>query len=163
EFLNSSSLSPRLRSIIDNIELLHRCSEETEIERTMRESSRHDAKLLKARRIERSIPGYDAVAEELAALDDIEDSQSSLSVGDDDVLDPAAVVRSGLLDREKIDEAMQFLRLRGRMNNNIDENIRRSMVIDDNDSIEEEGLQLLDNESIRSSNNEDDKLVEAWK
>src|SRR3954451_18308187 len=73
-FLNDNSLlSPRLRSVIDNIELLHRCSEETTLDRELRKKAHQDALLTKALRIERSVPGYDAIEEELTMFDEQQD------------------------------------------------------------------------------------------
>jgi hypothetical protein len=112
-FLDDPLLSPRLRSVINNIELLHRCSEETALDRALREGSRHDATLLKARRVERSVPGYDAIEEELCMSDD-EDIDPNATLGEDNYsLDPVKIVKAGLSNLRMVDDAMTHLRLRG--------------------------------------------------
>ncbi|CAG8776969.1 20610_t:CDS:2, partial [Cetraspora pellucida] len=90
-FFNGSSLSPHLKSIISNIELLHRCSEETTLDQELHRNAISDSFLQK-----------------LATL--IVLFTDSLN------FDSAKVIRSGLKDVRMVDEAMSFLRLRGKFN-----------------------------------------------
>lgn len=59
-FLNSPYLSLCLKSIIYNIELLHRCSEKTELDKELRKNAIKNPMLAKACHIDCSVPGYDA-------------------------------------------------------------------------------------------------------
>ena len=161
-FMNDGSLSPRLRNIIDNIELLHRCSEETALDRELREKARQDASLTKALRIERSVPGYDAM-EELALFDEQDDPRTNIAVyGDEAEFDPIAITKSGLKDRAGIDQAILPLRIRGRLPMDDDmppSSPTSSMDIDEPGWIED----LMISHSVRASNDHDESLVKLWR
>lgn len=163
-FLDNPSLSPRLRSIISNIELLHRCSEEAALDRQLRESSRHDATLLKARRVERSVPGYDAIEEEFLMSDDGEDVFPSAAPNAiEHVIDPAQIVKAGLPNTRMIDEAMKHLRIRGRLTAKTHAISTKMTEDDETDSEYGEDVKLVSNDSIRPSNSEDEENVRIWR
>ncbi|CAG8744733.1 3719_t:CDS:2 [Dentiscutata erythropus] len=104
-FLDSSYLSPRLKSIIYNIKLLYKCSEETALDRELRKNALKDPILAKAHRIDRSDPGYNTYNELDLSDNDELPINNTLS---NNILEfnPEAIIRSGLKTIKMVDSAM---------------------------------------------------------
>jgi len=153
------SLSPRIQSIIDNIDLLHRCSEETALDRELRQNARNNPSLAKARRIERSVAGYDA-EEEQALFDDCDNYHDMENTDPQHrpTFDPALIVRSGLRDLNMVDETTSHLRIRGRFPDD-------STKISSNPTttIINHGWMDVDISNVRASDDHDEELLKDWK
>jgi hypothetical protein len=149
-FLQDSNISTRLQSVIDNIELLHRCAEETILDRQLRQMAEKNQEFAKVRRIERSITGYNALEDdELEMLDDQEDFTFSNIT----TLDPHTIMRAGLHNIKFVDNAMLHLHLRGTFN------------IKDSEDLQDD-IDILncnnDNNLFRPCCENDDNLIQIW-
>jgi len=156
-FLNDPSLSPRLRCVINSIELLHRCSDEKTLDYELRENAKSNPSLAKFRRIERSVPGYDA-EEELAIFEDDDGDDNTLNDGDVGVFDATAIIRSGLKDVNMVDIAINVLRIRGRFSDNIASSFNLNETVAE---CSHEDLMIVDN-NIRPHGSRDDYLLKEW-
>jgi hypothetical protein len=174
EFLESETLSPRLRYIIDNIELLHRCSEESALERELRQAAKDEPESARIQRIDRSSSAYDAAEDDLVSslLDDQEiqfdGSNVSLTEGDSGFC-PLSIIKCGLKDPDGVEMALLPLRLRGRFDpdlgisthpttrfqyqpdRNDDENMELPITISSN------------NDDVRPSTDSDENLLKTWR
>ncbi|CAG8806641.1 5885_t:CDS:1, partial [Dentiscutata erythropus] len=110
--------------------------------------------LAKARRIDRSSPGYNV--EDLTDLfDDNDNEQDIVNASNDTVtFNPAAIIRSGLKNVRTVDTAINILRIRGRF---LTKNYTNLTGL--NDSI---NINNLDPNVMRSSDSNDDNLLKMW-
>lgn len=160
-FLDGDTLSIRLRSVINNIELLHRCSDETALDRELREAARHEPISAKVQRVDRSVPGYDTV-EELSESEDEGMSNRISFVFDEPGFNPDAIVRAGLKKLEKTEMTILPLRLRGRFNISLD-TINNDSLADDICETDEEVEFTNVDDNVRSSTEFDENLLKKWK
>ncbi|CAG8576392.1 8887_t:CDS:2 [Cetraspora pellucida] len=95
-FLNSSAISFYLKSIISNIDLLYRCSEETALNCELCKSAKNNLILTKACHIDHLVSGYDVV-DQYNFLDN--DNLDALNASENfTIFDSAAIIQSGLKD-----------------------------------------------------------------
>ncbi|CAG8661901.1 17086_t:CDS:2 [Cetraspora pellucida] len=116
-FLNNPLLSPRLRNIIDNIELIHRCSEESDLDREFKKKAKNDPLFTKIQRITRSAPEYNSEDEYFSSDNDNahplpQDPENNLIE-----IDPILIIRNGLKD------------LNAQNDNNDDDNLPSKLFI----------------------------------
>ncbi|CAG8602697.1 2590_t:CDS:2 [Cetraspora pellucida] len=145
EFLNSSTLLSRLKSIINNIELLHRCSEESTL---VRELKRNSPILAKVQHTNRFIENFDSDDEFILMNNETKhifnfDNEHEIK------LDSISIVRSGLKDITAVDTAMRYLHIQGKFDIYKFQNEAFMNI-------------SLSESEIRISNNYDDKLLKIW-
>ncbi|CAG8636944.1 1942_t:CDS:2, partial [Diversispora eburnea] len=90
-FLQNSNLPARLQFVINDIELLHRCTEETMLDRCLRQIVHKNLEIAKIRRIERSVIGYDNTGDAEILLD-----QDDFNIDNLVSLDPYEIMHSRL-------------------------------------------------------------------
>src|SRR5260363_52820 len=106
-FLTSPLLSPRLKNIIDNIELIHRCSEETTLECELRQKAKSDPLYAKILRVDHSQTEFDSDDDiEFFANNNIQDPDKDLLLQQ---LNPVQIIRLGLNDINMVNVAMNYL------------------------------------------------------
>ncbi|RHZ84007.1 hypothetical protein Glove_86g42 [Diversispora epigaea] len=120
-FLQNPDLSTWLRFVINNIELLHRCAEETTLDRRLRQMAHENLKIAKIRRIERSVVGYNNT-DDTEMLDDRDnfdvnnDDQDNSSIDNSVSLNPYEIMCSGLQNEKFINDAVLHLYLKNKFN-----------------------------------------------
>lgn len=146
--MQSPNLSTRLRSIIINIDLLHKCKEETILDRQLRQMATENPEMSKLRWIERSVVGYDTSANNIEILNNQEDS----NIKDEILFDPCTIIRSRFHNTKLVDEAMLHLYLKGSFN------------VQRNESQNDIGILNYNNDKhhIRPANENDDNLIKLW-
>ncbi|RHZ73186.1 hypothetical protein Glove_232g142 [Diversispora epigaea] len=149
-FLQNPNLLMRLRSIINNIELLHQCAEEIVLDRHLRQVARENLEIAKIQQIERSVMEYDDIGDVEIPIDQYDfDVDNSIS------LNPYEIMHTGLRDAKFVDDAMLHLYLKDKFNN---KNIVQS------NSQEETDVSNNDKQKnyIRPSCENDNHLVKTW-
>lgn len=158
DFLNNSLLSSRLQYIINNIELIHRCSDESDLDNELRKTAINNPVHAKIQCINRCAPEFDT-NEEYFSSDN--DNNQMLSCEDNENLskfDPILIIRNGLKDINTVDTAMNYLRIRGRFP------LNKLNFLFNSFSQNSKEINILNNKkNIRQSNDYDNKLLEAWR
>lgn len=91
---------------------MHKCKEETILDRQLRQMASKSSEMSKLQRIDRLVTGYDTSADDIEILNNPENSYSRNGT----LFEPCTIIRSGFHNSKLIDEAILHLYLKNKFN-----------------------------------------------